>query len=202
MATIMIDGKKLDFEARLTILEAAKKLKVPIPTLCYNEHLSPYGGCRVCLVEAAAQAAPARSRLVPACTAPAEDGMVVATNSPRVLEARRFIIALLLSRCPSSEKIRALAAEAGLAAGGPELDIVSRYLIERAPRREETRCILCALCVRVCAQVPERHALSLSARGIRRKAMSPFGKVAESCIGCGSCAYVCPTKTITVEEVS
>jgi NADH dehydrogenase/NADH:ubiquinone oxidoreductase subunit G len=202
MATITIDGKKLDFEAGLTILEAAKKLRVHIPTLCYNEHLAPYGGCRVCLVEAAAQGAPARARLVPACTAPAEDGMVVTTASPRVLEARRFIIALLLSRCPSSEQIQALAAEVGLAAGSPDLDVVSRYLIERAPRRDDTRCILCALCVRVCAQVPERHALSLSARGIRRKAVSPFGKVAESCIGCGSCAYVCPTKTITIEEAS
>jgi bidirectional [NiFe] hydrogenase diaphorase subunit len=202
MATITIDGKKLDFEAGLTILQSARKLQVHIPTLCYNEHLEPYGGCRICLVEATAQAASARARLVPACSAPAEDGMVVATASPRVLEARRFIIALLLSRCPSSEQIQALAAEAGLVAGSPDLDVVSRYLIERAPRREETRCILCALCVRVCAQVPERYALSLSARGIQRKAVSPFGKVAESCIGCGSCAYVCPTKTITIEEAS
>jgi bidirectional [NiFe] hydrogenase diaphorase subunit len=202
MASISIDGKQLEFEPGLTILEAAKKLQVRIPTLCHNEHLSPYGGCRVCLVETTTQAAPGRARLVPACTAPADDGMVVSTGSPRVLEARRFIIALLLSRCPSSEKIQALAAEMGVAANDPKLDVVSRYLIERAPRREETKCILCGLCVRVCQQIPERHALSLSRRGIERKAISPFGKVAESCIGCGSCAYVCPTKTITVEEAS
>jgi NADH dehydrogenase/NADH:ubiquinone oxidoreductase subunit G len=202
MATISIDGKQLDFEPGLTILQAAKKLHVPIPTLCHNEHLTPYGGCRICLVEVSTQAAPGRARLVPACTAPADDGMVVSTASARVLEARRFIIALLLSRCPTSEKIQALAAEMGVSAGDPNLDPVSRYLIERAPRREETKCILCALCVRVCQQVPERHALSLSRRGIDRKAISPFGKVAESCIGCGSCAYVCPTKTITIEEAS
>jgi bidirectional [NiFe] hydrogenase diaphorase subunit len=202
MATISIDGKQLDFEAGLTILEAAKKLQVRIPTLCHNEHLTPYGGCRVCLVEVSTQAAPGRARLIPACTAPADDGMVVSTASARVLEARRFIISLLLSRCPSSEKIQALAAEMGVAAADPNLDVVSRYLIERAPRRDETKCILCALCVRVCQQIPERHALSLSRRGIDRKAISPFGKVAESCIGCGSCAYVCPTKTITIEEAS
>jgi NADH dehydrogenase/NADH:ubiquinone oxidoreductase subunit G len=80
------------------------------------------------------------------------------------------------------------------------LDTVAEYLLVRSPRREPTRCILCALCVRVCAQVPERHALSLSKRGIQRKAISPFGKVAETCIGCGSCVYVCPTKTVKVEE--
>jgi bidirectional [NiFe] hydrogenase diaphorase subunit len=202
MATISIDGKQLDFEPGLTILEAAKKLQMSIPTLCFNEHLTPYGGCRVCLVEVSTQAAPGRARLIPACTAPADDGMVVSTASARVLEARRFIIALLLSRCPSSEKIQALAVEMGVAAEDPKLDVVSRYLIERAPHRDETRCILCGLCVRVCQQIPERHALSLSRRGIQRKAISPFGKVAESCIGCGSCAYLCPTKTITIEEAS
>jgi bidirectional [NiFe] hydrogenase diaphorase subunit len=202
MATITVDGKQLDFEPGLTILEAAKKLQVHIPTLCYDEHLTPYGGCRLCLVEVSTEAAPGRARLAPACTAPADDGMVVSTASARVLEARRFIISLLLSRCPTSEKIQALAAEMGVAAGDPNLDVVSRYLIERAPRRDETKCILCALCVRVCQQIPERHALSLSRRGIDRKAISPFGKVAESCIGCGSCAYVCPTKTITIEEAS
>jgi NADH dehydrogenase/NADH:ubiquinone oxidoreductase subunit G len=202
MASITIDGKKLDFEPGLTILQAAKKLQVRIPTLCHNDHLIPYGGCRVCLVEAATQAAPGRARLVPACTSPADDGMVVSTASARVLEARRFIIALLLSRCPDSAQVKALAAETGLAAEDPTLDTVSRYLIERAPHRQETNCILCALCVRVCQQIPERHALSLSKRGIERKAVSPFCKVAESCIGCGSCAFVCPTKTITIEEAS
>ncbi len=202
MATIIIDGKELEFEDKLTILEAAKKLQIKIPTLCFNEHLSPYGGCRICLVEAATQASPKRSRLVPACTAPAENGLIVVTNSQRVLDSRRFIIELFLSRCPESEQIRKLAADMGVDPGGSNLDVVGQYLLQRAPKRESTNCILCSLCVRVCQQIPERFALSLKERGIGRKVTPPFEKVAESCIGCGSCAYVCPTKTITVEEAS
>jgi bidirectional [NiFe] hydrogenase diaphorase subunit len=199
---ITIDGRELELEGKPTILEAARKLKIKIPTLCYNEHLTPYGGCRICVVEVSSGAAPGRKRLVPACASPAEDGMVVETQSERVKEARRFVISLFLSRCPESEEIRAMAAELGVVPEAPELDVVSRYLLERAPRREGTNCILCSLCVRVCQQIPERYALSLKGRGISRRSTPPFEKVAESCVGCGSCAHVCPTNTITIEEVS
>ena len=200
MAKITIDGKELEFDEQLMILEAAKKLQIKIPTLCYNEHLAPYGGCRICLVETSTQAAPERSRLVPSCSVPATDGMIVVTNSQRVLESRRFVIELLLSRCPESQVIRDTAAEMGVDPDGQNLDVVGHYLHKRAPRREATNCILCGLCVRVCQQIPQRHALSLKERGIHRKVTPPFEKVAVSCIGCGSCAYVCPTKTITIEE--
>ena len=196
MATITIDDRRLEFQPPLTILEAARKLGIHIPTLCFNEHLAPYGGCRLCLVEVASAG---RGRLLPACATPAEDGMNVITASQRVTEARQFIIQLLLSRAPDSPELLVIAKSLGVDPAGP-LDPVAEYLLVRAPRREPTRCILCALCVRACAQVPERHALSLSKRGIERKAVSPFGKVAETCIGCGSCAYVCPTKTVKVEE--
>jgi bidirectional [NiFe] hydrogenase diaphorase subunit len=224
MARITIDGVPLEFDGRLTVLEAAKKLKIRIPTLCYNDFLTPYGGCRICMVEAAVGAAPGKSRLVPACSAPAEDGMTVVTDSPRVIEARRFIIELFLARCPNSDTIQNMARELGIGPGSPvpgsrgpaspeppssepgsrepssrELDPVGRYLLERAPRREDTNCILCGLCVRVCQQIPQRSALSFKDRGIIRKPTPPFEKVAESCVGCGSCAYVCPTHTITIE---
>ena len=196
MATISIDDRRLEFQPPMTILEGARKLGIPIPTLCFNEHLTPYGGCRICLVEVSAAG---RGRLLPACATPAEDGMSVITASQRVQEARKFIIELLLSRAPDSPELQVIAKSLGVDPAGA-LDPVAEYLLVRSPRREPTRCILCALCVRVCAQVPERHALSLSKRGIERKAISPFGKVAETCIGCGSCAYVCPTKTVKVEE--
>jgi NADH dehydrogenase/NADH:ubiquinone oxidoreductase subunit G len=196
MATITIDDRPLEFQPPLTILAAARKLGIKIPTLCFNEHLTPYGGCRLCLVEVAGAG---RGRLLPACATPAEDGMSVTTASERVSEARKFIIELLLSRAPDSPELQAIARSLGVDPASPQ-ETVAEYLLVRAPRRESTNCILCALCVRVCAQVPERHALSLSKRGIERKAISPFGKVAETCIGCGSCAYVCPTKAVKVEE--
>ena len=173
MATISIDGKKFEFEQPLTILEAARKLQIKIPTLCHNEHLAPYGGCRICLVAAATRAAPGRSRLVPACTAPAEDGMVVSTDTLRVQDSRRFIIELLLSRCPESEMIREMAAQMGVDPDGQNLDVVGQYLLKRSPRRAATNCILCGLCVRVCQQIPERYALSLKERGIYRKVTPP-----------------------------
>ena len=196
MATITIDDRPLEFQPPMTILEGARKLGIPIPTLCFNEHLTPYGGCRICLVEVTASS---RGRLLPACATPAEDGMSVITASERIQEARKFVIELLLSRAPDSPELQAIAKSLGVDPAGA-LDPVAEYLLVRSPRREPTHCILCALCVRVCAQVPERHALSLSKRGIERKATSPFGKVAETCIGCGSCVYVCPTKTVKVEE--
>jgi bidirectional [NiFe] hydrogenase diaphorase subunit len=196
MATISIDDRRLEFQPPMTILEGARKLGIPIPTLCFNEHLTPYGGCRICLVEVSVAG---RGRLLPACATPAEDGMSVITASERVQEARKFIIELLLSRAPDSPELQVIAKSLGVDPAGA-LDPVAEYLLVRSPRREPTRCILCALCVRVCAQVPERHALSLSKRGIQRKAISPFGKVAETCIGCSSCVYVCPTKTVKVEE--
>jgi bidirectional [NiFe] hydrogenase diaphorase subunit len=210
MATITIDGRGLEFEEKLTILEAAKKLQIKIPTLCYNEHLAPYGGCRICLVEVASPQAPDRSRLLPACSTPVENGQIVVTGSERVEKARRFIVELFLSRCPDVPELWELASELGAKRESPEgerrqgsdLDVVGDYLLNRAPRREQTKCILCSLCVRACAEVPGRFAISFSKRGMERKVKTPFDKVAESCIGCGSCAYVCPTNAITIEEVS
>ena len=135
------------------------------PTLCHNEHLEPYGGCRICLVEVATVQAPDRARLLPACSTATEEGMVVFTDSPRVIDARRFIVELFLARCPGVPEIMSLAEELGAAPQSPGLDVVGEYLLKRAPRRDETKCILCSLCVR-------------------------------------SCAYVCPTNAITVEEAT
>ena len=202
MIKLTIDGRPVEMDGPATILEAARKLGIRVPTLCYNEHLSPSGGCRICLVEAAHESNPAAARMVPACTAPVQDGMIVATGSERVQEARRFIIELLLARTPNSPHLRALGEQLGVKADGSGRDVVGAYLLERAPKRAETSCILCGLCVRACAEIPMRHAISFAARGMDRKVDTPFHKVAESCIGCGSCAYVCPTDAITIEAAS
>ncbi len=202
MIKVTIDGKVLELEQPASILEAARRLGISIPTLCSHEHLSPFGGCRICLVEAAHESNPAAARLVPSCTAPAQDGMIVATASEAVLEARRFVIELLLSRAPQSPKLRALGEQLGVRPDGAGLDTVGEYLVKRAPKRPEKSCILCGLCVRACAEIPMRHAISFAFRGMDRRVDTPFEKVAESCIGCGSCAYVCPTDAITVEAAS
>jgi len=202
MIKTTIDGKTVELEQPGTILEAAKKAGARIPTLCFHEHLTAFGGCRICLVETWPASSPAAKRLVPACTSPAQEGAVVDTGSDRVREARRFIISLLLARTPHSPKLRALGEELGVRPDGPDLDVVGEYLFQRAPKREKTDCILCGLCVRACAEIPMRHAISFSRRGMDRKVETPFRKIATTCIGCGSCAFVCPTDAITIEEAS
>ncbi len=197
---VNIDDKNIELEEPITVLKAARQLGITIPTLCYNDYLKPYGGCRLCLVEVD-QPQAGTAKMVPACTTQAADGMVVHTQTERVQNARRFIIEMLLSRAPESEELQNIARWLGVSLDNrDDLDLVGDYLLHRAPRRKDTKCILCGQCVRVCIEVTERHALSYYKRGFQRTVQPPFDKVAERCIGCGSCLYVCPTKTVTVEE--
>ncbi len=201
MVKFTIDNIECEVLENTTVLEAAKKFNITIPTLCYNSYLKPYGGCRICLVEITNPQLGGRSKLVSSCTYPLEEGLIVNTKSERVLEGRRFVIELLLARCPESAEISSLAAEYGISSSNEtKLDIVGNYLLHNAPNPEHTKCILCGLCVRVCAEVTQRHALNLIYRGTKRKVSTPFNRISETCIGCGACTYLCPTNTITVEE--
>jgi formate hydrogenlyase subunit 6/NADH:ubiquinone oxidoreductase subunit I len=115
------------------------------------------------------------------------EGLVVETDTERIRKARAVVFELRLARSPDSERLKALAAEHGVTGTRIELD-------------SDGGCILCGLCVRACAEVSERHAVSMAFRGPRRRVETPFGRMSERCIGCGSCAYVCPTGCITVEQ--
>jgi bidirectional [NiFe] hydrogenase diaphorase subunit len=175
MTTFKMNGLDVQAEEGWTILETAKFYGLEIPTLCYNEGLSPYGGCRLCLVEIGVEP---RTKLVSSCTYPAEEGLVVHTDTKRVIEARRMMIELMLSVAPFSKQIQDLASQFGVTK--------MRFV----PRNEE--CILCGLCVRMCAEQMDGRAIGFQNRGNKRKISTPFDIRSEECRLCGGCMYICP----------
>jgi len=184
MITITINDRQIQAEEGQTILEVARAEGIHIPTLCYHRDLTPYGACRLCMVEIVQGVRP---RVDAACLYKVTEGLVIQTDSERVRRARRMMLELHLARCPESEVVRELAAEYGITE-------------TRIKLKKQDTCILCGQCVRVCAEVTRRSAISFVGRGSRRRVTTPFDKESPTCIGCGACAYLCPTKTIKVEE--
>ena len=179
MIAMRLNGLEVQVEAGSTLLEAAQFYGFPIPTLCHMEGLSPYGGCRLCVVELVGEAS---SELVSACTYPAMDGLVVRTASERVIRARRMVLELLLASCPQSKVIQDLAAAHDVR--------VQRF------RQEHDTCILCGLCVRMCHEQMTGHAIGFRGRGEHRSIGTPYDGFAEECKLCGGCIYVCPACTL------
>lgn len=184
MVNFTINDRKLEVEEGRTVLEVAQEEGIKIPTLCFHEDLSSYGACRLCMVEIISGGRPG---LEASCLYKITDGLEVRTDTERVKKTRKIIFELLLARCPDSERIKKLAAEYGIDE-------------TRIKLKQKENCILCGLCVRVCAEISQRHAQSFSGRGIRRSVRTPFDKISDKCIGCGGCAYVCPVKGLKIEE--
>ena len=175
MITLSINGIPAMVEPGTTLLEAARYLGIEIPTLCHMDGLTPYGACRLCVVEIGK--APA-SRLVSSCTFPAQEGLRVRTGSSRVTRARRMILELLLASCPQSKVVQ---------------DLASAYEVrmQRFRQRHES-CILCGRCVRMCAEQMMAKAIGFRGRGEHRSIGTPFDVQSETCRFCGGCMYVCP----------
>ena len=186
MVNITIDNKKLKVEEGITVLEAAVKLGIDIPTLCNHEAIAPYGACRVCLVELRSGK---WSKLQTSCTYPVWEGLEVLTNSDKVVKARKFIVELLLARCPHSEEIKNLAYKLG----------VSKNRFKTV--NPDEKCILCGLCVRACSELIGSSAISFINRGKERAVDTPFKIDSDTCIGCGACAVVCPTGVIKIKDI-
>ena len=175
MITLTINGLQVSVEKGTTLLEAAQFLGFPIPTLCYMEGLSPYGACRLCVVEIGEGP---RSKLVTSCTYPVEEGLKVRTASSRVVRARKMIIELLLASCPQSKTIQ---------------DLASAHNVRQQRFKQEYEdCIMCGRCVRMCEEQMMAKAIGFSGRGEKRTVGSPFNVKSEVCRQCGGCIYVCP----------
>ncbi len=175
MITLSMNGVVVEVEKGTTLLEAARFLGFPIPTLCHMEGLSPYGACRLCLVEIGDGD---RSKLVSSCTYPAGEGLKVRTASSRVVRTRKMIIELLLASCPQSKTIQDLAA--------------AHDVRQQRFRQEYEDCILCGRCVRVCEEQMMAKAIGFRGRGESRSIGTPFDIKSDVCRLCGACIYVCP----------
>ena len=175
MIELSINGLHVSVEEGTTILEAARFLGFPIPTLCHNDGLSPYGACRLCVVEIGQEP---NTRLVSSCTYPVEEGLKVRTASTRVMKARRMITELLLASCPQSKTIQDLASAQG----------INRQRF----KQEYEDCILCGLCVRMCEEQMMVKAIGFRGRGENRSIGTPFDIKSDVCRLCGACMYICP----------
>ncbi len=184
LVELTIDGNTVQIESGKTILDAARKLNIDIPTLCHHEAVEPYGACRLCLVEATQGN---RTRMVTSCNYPVSDGLHICTNTERVAKLRRGIAELLLARCPNSEQVRAVAKKLG----------VDRTRFKKS----DEDCILCGLCVRICREVMGIGAIGFVNRGSKREISTPFAEMSDVCVSCGACAFVCPTGAITIDRI-
>jgi bidirectional [NiFe] hydrogenase diaphorase subunit len=179
MINMIIDGKNISAQEGTMLLEAIRGAGISVPTLCAHEAVSRSGACRLCVVEIKKGN---RTRIVTSCLYPVEEGLSVDTKNQRVQNVRRLVIELLLARCPESDVLQKLAEELGVKAQ-------SRFVVDT----DKGKCILCRSCVRVCEEVVGVSAIGLSCRGSDKMVGSPYDEDSEVCIGCGACAYVCPT---------
>lgn len=200
---LTINGKKISASRDMTILQAAQANNIHIPTLCDHPALESVGACRVCLVEIEGG-----KKLLPSCTTPVAPDMEVYTHSPRVLEARKAVVELILVRhpldcfsCPMNGncELQDVAYELGIEESSyrDEGDTNTQYALEDANPfyvRDMNKCILCGRCIRACDSLAQYHAIDFQDRGIKTMVKTPPGVDLEhsDCTFCGQCVQLCP----------
>jgi aldehyde:ferredoxin oxidoreductase len=186
--TIEVDGKAVAAAAGSMLLGIAREAGADIPTLCHHRDLTPTGSCRLCICEVEAGG---KKRLVTSCNYPVREPMKVWTGSDRIRKHRRILAEMFLGRWPNVPVVKEVALRCGVTA--------SRLGSEMTDGSPEA-CILCGHCVRACKEFVLEEVLDFAGRGIKRHLTMPFGDVDRHCIGCTSCAYVCPTGAIKVVD--
>ena len=206
IVNITINGQKLEAKPGQSVLQASRDAGIDIPVLCDHPALASQGACRLCLVEIERQ-----RTLQPACTYPVTEGMVVQTESEKVVAARKFVLEMLFSErihycmyCPVSEgegktdcELQAAAYRYGLDSWQYAPNYAKKWPVDASRKyflMDHSRCILCRRCIRACDEVVANHTLGLRERGARTMVVAdggvPFG--ASSCVSCGSCCRSAP----------
>lgn len=209
MIQLMIDGESVLAEEGTTILEAARKLNVSIPTLCHHEDQSIKAVCRICVVEVEGQ-----TLLPTACNTPVADGMIVRTASPKVLKARKNIMELILARHPQNCLICSKNGSCELQKTAQDLNLnqENRYQLQdrkvaadtSSPSivRDMSKCILCGRCAEMCGQIQDIGVMAKENRGFNTVIVPPYGKklTDTTCVNCGQCVQVCPVGALSIKD--
>ena len=205
MINLTIDKQQVAVEENTTIFRAAKQAGIEIPHLCEFEALTSHGGCRMCVVEVDGV-----NTLQTSCTYPAQEGMVVHTDTPKVREARRFVLSLIFSErnhfcmyCPKTSstcELQAAAYQIDMDHWDvhPNWDVYPLDTSHPYMAWDHNRCILCQRCVRACEELAGRHVIVPEHRGAAMTLTTDYGLPwgESSCVNCGTCLQVCPTGAI------
>jgi NADH-quinone oxidoreductase subunit G len=207
LGTVTIDGIKVPMHGQRNVLEMVREAGIDLPTFCYHSELSVYGACRMCVVE------DARGAVLSSCSTPPADGMVVRTNTPRLMHIRKMMLELILANhdrdCTTCVKNGQCKLQ----------DLCARFGVDkvRFPARERTealdlstpslvrdnnKCILCGDCVRMCSEVQGIGAIDFAYRGAKARVTPAYnrGLGEVNCVNCGQCVAVCPTGALTVRQ--